>query len=249
MKELGIDPVIDIWMPIPEPPPEIKVRKWKENDPDGPDPLLCAEYETPAGNLVQKVKKTDDWYHHTHYNFLPRWDGFAHRPKDRFDEIDMMDDWFTRRFKIPLVKGPKDLDAFEYLLKAPTGKKRDEWIRNALKAKQVAKDMDLLTHARRVAVGDWFMWVCLIEDFCCAMLEDPDYVSRFYDIVQGYNKQIVDMVLEVEPDVIQYRGWYDTPDYWGRQRHKEILVPHIQELAQQVHDGGVFDELITGKLK
>lgn len=34
------------------------------------------------------------------------------------------------------------------------------------------------------------MWVCLIEDFCCAMVENSDYVSQFYDIVQGYNKQV-----------------------------------------------------------
>jgi hypothetical protein len=107
-------------------------------------------------------------------------------------------------------------------------------------------DMDLLTQARRVSVGDWFMWVCLIEDFCCAMVEDPDYVSRFCDIVQGYNKQIVSMVLEVEPDVIQYRGWYDTLDYWGSTRYQDILFPKIQELAEQVHDGGsLFCNLLT----
>ena len=63
MKDLGLDPVIDIWMPAPEAPPEIPVRKWMEDDPDGPDALLCAEYETPAGKLVQKVRRTDgDWY-------------------------------------------------------------------------------------------------------------------------------------------------------------------------------------------
>jgi len=189
MKEIGLDPVIDIWLPAPEPPPEIKVRKWKEKDPDGTCPLLCAEYDTPKGKLVQKVRQTEEWHDVTHYNFLPQWDGNAHRPKDRFDEIDMMDDWFTRRYKAPLVNDPEDLDAFECLLKPPVGKKRDTWIRNARRAKEIAKDMDLLTQARRVAVGDWFMWVCLIEDFfCMAMIENPAYVSRFYDIIQNYNK-------------------------------------------------------------
>lgn len=246
MKELSLDPVIDIWMPTPEPPPGIRVRKWKEKDPDEHYPLLCAEYETPGGKLVQKVKQTEDWYHPTHYNFLNQWDGNAHRAKDRFDEIDMMDDWFTRRYKVPLVKGPEDLDAFDCLLKAPTGERRDRWIHDALKAKKIAGEMDLLTHARRVSVGDWFMWVCLIEDFCCAMAEDPGYVSRFYEIVQGYNKQVIDMVLEIEPDIVQYRGWYDTPDYWGRERHRAILVPKIQELAKQVHDSGaLFCYLLT----
>lgn len=238
MLELGLDPVIDIWLPVPEPPPGVTVRKWREADPDGLDPLLCAEYDTPAGSLVQKVRQTHDWFSPTHYAFTPAWDGNAHRAPDRFDEIDMMDDWFTRRYKVPLIGGPEDLDKLAYLLAPPTGARRDAWLRDARRAGEIASEMGLLTQARRVSVGDWFMWLCLIEDFACAMVERPEYVSRFYDIVQNYNRQILDMVLEVQPDLIQYRGWYDTPDYWGPRRLREILAPKIQELAQQAHAGG-----------
>jgi len=246
MLELGIDPVIDIWMPAPEPPPEVRVRKWSEPAADGGETLLCAEYETGAGSLCQKVRKTDDWHDPTHYAFLPAWDGNAHRAPDRFDSIDLMDDWFTRRYEVPLVRGAADLDAFDQLLQAPRGARRDAWIRDARRAKAIAADMQLLTQARRVSVGDWFMWTCLIEDFCVAMIEAPEYVQRFYDIVQRYNREIIDMVLEVGPDLIQYRGWYDTPDYWGHERHQRILVPKIQELAAQVHAGGsLFCYLLT----
>jgi len=236
MKEMGIDPVIDIWLPVPEPPDDIPVRRWTEDE--GRGPLLCAEYHTPAGTLVQKVRKTSDWYDKTHYRFLPTWDGNAHRTPDSFDQIDLMDDFFTRRYKVPLVKGPEHLDALACLLKAPRGAKRDEWIRNARRAKSIADELGLLTHARRLAVGDWFMWLCLIEDFCIAMVEQPEYVSGFYDICQAYNLEVLEMVLEVAPDVIQYRGWYDTPDYWGRDRLGTILMPRIQQLADAVHSGG-----------
>jgi hypothetical protein len=246
MKELGIDPTIDIWMPAPEAPPEIPVRKWQETDADGTK-LLCAAYETPAGTLTAKVRRTDgDWYDATHYRFMPRWDGKAHRDPDQYDRIEMMDDFFTRRYKVPLVKGPEDLDAFAYLLQAPTGGYRDLWLRNALKAKAIARELGLATQARRVAIGDWFMWVCWIEDFCVQMMEDPGYAEHFYDIVQNYNRQILAMVLEVEPDIIQYRGWYDTPDYWGPKRLRTVLAPRIQELAAQVHAGGsLFCYLLT----
>jgi hypothetical protein len=246
MKELGIDPTIDIWMPAPEAPPEIPVRKWLETDADGTK-LLCAAYETPAGTLTAKVRRTDgDWYDATHYRFAPRWDGMAHRDPDQYDRIEMMDDFFTRRYKVPLVKGPEDLDAFAYLLQAPTGGYRDLWIRNARKAKAIAQELGLATQARRVSIGDWFMWVCWIEDFCVQMMENPGYAERFYDIVQNYNRQILDMVLEVEPDIIQYRGWYDTPDYWGPKRLRTLLAPRIQELAGQAHAGGsLFCYLLT----
>ena len=247
MKDLGIDPTIDIWMPAPVAPPEIPVRKWMEDDPDSPHKLLCAAYETPAGTLTTKVQRTDeDWYLPTHYRFLNKWDGNAHRDIDQYDRIDMMDDYFTRRYKVPLVKGPEDLDAFEHLLKAPTGGSRDLWIKKALEAKKNANDLGLATQARRVAVGDWFMWVCWIEDFCVEMIGNPQYVNRFYDICQNYNKQIVNMVLEVQPDIVQYRGWYDTPDYWGTQRYKDILAPRISELGKQIQDGGsLFCVLLT----
>ena len=238
MKDLGLDPVIDIWLPAPEPPVGVQVRRWQEKDPGEPSPLLCAEYQTPAGKLIQKVRKTDDWYDRTHYNFLPDWQGNSHRPQDRFDQLDMLDDWFTRRYKVPLVKGPQDLEALSCLLQPPRGQARDRWIQHALQAKKIAAEMDLLTHARRVSVGDWFMWVCLIEDFCLAMIEDPQYVADFFAVIQNYNKQVLELVLEVQPDVIQYRGWYDTPDYWGLQRHRDLLAPKIQELARLVHSVG-----------
>ncbi|MHB9071630.1 MAG: uroporphyrinogen decarboxylase family protein [Sedimentisphaerales bacterium] len=248
MKELGLDPVIDIWMPAPEAPPDIPVKKWMENDTDSEDKLLCAAYETPAGTLTAKVRRTDaDWYHHTHYRFLPKWDGNAHRDIDQFDRIDMMDDFFTRRYRVPLVKGPNDLDAFAYLLKAPTGGYRDLWIQQAKQAKRMANELGLATQARRVSVGDWFMWVCWIEDFCMDMVARPEYVSRFYGIINDYNKQIVEMVLEADvADIIQYRGWYDTPDYWGTKRYSEILEPRISELCRQVHDADkLFCVLLT----
>jgi hypothetical protein len=196
MKDLGLDPVIDIWMPTPKPPSEIAVRKWQEDDPDGPDVLLCAEYETPAGKLVQKVRRTRDWYHPSHHRFLPDWQGYAHREPHEFEQIEMMDDWFTRRYKMPLISGPDDLDKLEYLLQPPTGHALDEWITNARKAQQYANQMGLLSQARRVSVGDWFMWLCLIEEFLYAMIEQPDYVSRFYEIIQRYNRQTLELVLQ-----------------------------------------------------
>ena len=240
MRDMGIDPSIDIWMPEPAAPPDVRRRRWTEPDPDGPDPLLCAEYETPAGKLIQKVRKTKDWYDETHYRFLNSWDGLTHRTKDEYDQIELMDDWFTRRYKVPLVSRMEDLDKLPYLLQAPRGEARDEWIRNARRAKDNAEQLGLLTHARRLSVGDWFMWVCLIEEFCMAMVEEPEYVNRFYDIVQDYNLAVLDMVLEVEPDVVQYRGWYDTPDYWGLDRLETILMPRIQQLADRTHQAGAL---------
>ena len=135
---------------------------------------------------------------------------------------------------------------FSYPLKAPTGAVRDEWIANARQDKQVALELELLTRVRRVSIGDWFMWVCLVEDFGVAMIENPGYVAQFYDIIPRCNREIIPLALKIKPDVIQYCGSYDTPDYRGRDRRQRVLAPRIERLARQVYEAGwLFCYLFT----
>ena len=65
-------------------------------------------------------------------------------------------------------------------------------------------------------------------------------MAWFFDIIDTYNRDIIEMALEVQPDIVQYRGWYDTPDYWGSERFKRILKPRIAGLADQAHAGGAL---------
>ncbi len=46
------------------------------------------------------------------------------------------------------------------------------------------------------------------------------------------------MCPEISLGTVIYRGWYDIPDYWGRERYQHTLRPRIEELAQTVHDAG-----------
>ena len=39
-------------------------------------------------------------------------------------------------------------------------------------------------------------------------------------------------------DVVQYRGWYEMPIYWGPKFWKQYLFPCIHEQAEMVHSAG-----------
>ncbi len=59
LLELGCDPTIDIWLPDPEPHPDVEIKTWREKTDSGP--LITKEYHTPAGVLRQTVRETRDW--------------------------------------------------------------------------------------------------------------------------------------------------------------------------------------------
>ena len=44
--------------------------------------------------------------------------------------------------------------------------------------------------------------------------------------------------LEVGVDVVQYRGWYETPTFWGPKFWKQYLRPCIEEQSRLVRSAG-----------
>jgi len=63
-------------------------------------------------------------------------------------------------------------------------------------------------------------------------------VKQFFDIFQQWSKKLVELALEVDVDFVQYRGWYETPTYWGVKGFKEFLAPLVDEQAKMVHAAG-----------
>ena len=108
LLELGIDPVINIWLPDPEFHPEVKVRTGECTDSSKKSLLLFKEYETPRGVLRQVVRKSKDWMSETHILWQPT-TMHCYAPKTT-EEIDLFDDWNVSRYVEPLIKGPQDLD-------------------------------------------------------------------------------------------------------------------------------------------
>jgi hypothetical protein len=69
MLELGLDPTMDLWFPVPQPAPDVKIKTWR--DTSGPEVVLTKEYHTPAGILRQQIRETDEWCSELHTNWIP----------------------------------------------------------------------------------------------------------------------------------------------------------------------------------
>ncbi|MCX6992574.1 MAG: hypothetical protein NT011_05440 [Kiritimatiellaeota bacterium] len=233
MLELGLDPTIEIWLPDPQPHPDVAIKTWR--DTSGPDSILTKEYYTPAGVLRQKVKETEDWTSWRHGPWIPTTFGIEKRSHYG---VELFDDWNVSRRVEPWVKGPEDLEKLRCILRPPDGYLLEEWRMDAQRAMEFAKKHNLLTIARRTIVGDAFQWFCDIPDFMCWMVESPEFVREFLGIFQAWARQLTRLALEVGVDMVQRRGWYELPTFWGVKYWREYLVPCIEEETNLVHEAG-----------
>lgn len=233
LLDRGLDPTIDIWMPDVEPHPEVKIKTWQEQK--GDEIYLTKEFHTPAGVLRQTVKETDDWADAFHTPWIPTTLGGELRQEFG---MHVFDDFNVSRRTEPWVKGPEDLEKLKYIIRVPEGWKLDEWRLDAQRAMAFARRHNLLTTGRRTVVGDAFQWFCDIPWFLTQIYDNPKFVKEFFQIFQEWSKKIVQLLLEVDVDVVLYRGWYETPTYWGAKGFQEFLLPHIEEQAKMVHAAG-----------
>ncbi len=235
MLELEMDPTIDIWFHDPQPYPEVTIKTWR--DTSGPEPLITKEYHTPAGLLRQTVRETSDWYSWRHAGWIPT--TFGVEKRDHFG-IDLFDDWNVSRRTEPWVKGPEDLEKLKYIIRIPQGHVLDEWCMDAQRAKEIAQKYNVLLVARRTIVGDAFQWFCDIPTFLIWLIEKPGFVTAFFKIFQGWALELTKLALEVGVDVVQRRGWYEIPTYFGVKYWQKYLVPLIDQESELVHQAGKF---------
>ncbi len=235
---MGMDACIDIWLPEPVFAPEVEVKAWREETPEGQDNLLCKEYKTPKGTLRQVVRETADWY------------SVKHRPmirstfppsRDHSYEVELLDDFNIPRGVEQAIKQPEDLEALPYLLQPPVGDALEQWREDAMRAKEIAAEKGLLLRARRTYAGDAAFWFMDVQEMCINLIENRDFIHDFLRIVQAWQMQLVDMVLDVGIDVLVRRGWYEMPSYFPPPIWGELLAPLIKEEAQRVHQAGALE--------
>ena len=242
-QQLGCDPIVEIWLPDPTPHPDVKVKTWREYRPGEKEPYITKEYHTPAGVLRQVVRETEDWTSSLHQYWVRRTLG----PSAKVTYgMDLFDDWNISRRTEPWVKGPEDLEKLRYLLQLPNGFRLEEWRMDAVRAKEFAERNGLLTMARRTIVVDAFQWFCNIVWFMMQLHDDPAFVEEFFAIFREFALKQEEIILDIGVDVVQYRGWYETPDFWGGKNYERYVAPVIREQAKAAHEADtLFCYLLT----
>ena len=230
---MGLDPTIDIWLPDPQPHKDVIVKSRREGS--GAEPILTKEYHTPAGVLRSRVRETQDWVDPFHGFWQPT--TFGTEMRTDFN-LALIDDHNIPRKLEPWVKGREDLEKLKYIIRIPEGNALDEWRMDAERAMEIARRRELLTMCRRTIVGDAFLWFCDVADFSCWMIEDPELAGDFFSIFHKWALDQANLALEVGVDVVQHRGWYEIPAYFGVRYYEEFILPRVAELANHVRSAG-----------
>lgn len=235
LLDMGLDPTMDIWLPDPQLHRDVQVKSWREKK-DGKI-FITKEYHTPAGVLRQVVHETDDWCEPRHNAWVPTTWGAETR--EHFG-MELFDDHNVSRRVEPWVKGPEDLEKLRYIIRVPEGNVLDEWRMDSERAMEYAGKFDILTQSRRTIVGDAFQWFCDIPWFMMQLYDDPGFVKEFFSIFESWAMDMVKLALDVGVDVVQYRGWYEIPNYFGPKFWKELILPVLEEQTKMVHSAGKY---------
>ncbi len=234
MLELGCDPMINIWLPTTMPGPEVEIKVWREKGPDGRT-LLGKAFETPKGTLRQIVEETPDWCNYRHAFWVQRTLGSDARVDYG---VELFDDWNVSRRTEPWVKGEEDLAKLPYVLGKPPQWRLDEWVHDAQRANEFARKHDLLTMVRRTVVTDASQWFCDIPWFMLQLYDNPGFVDEFLEFFESVALWQAELALGVGVDVLQRRGWYDLPEFWGGPHYEKHILPSTNREAELVHDAG-----------
>ncbi len=216
--EMGLDAMAQIQTPSVRFDPRVSTREWREDDPQQPYPLLHKVYETPAGPLRTCVSMSEDWPWGEH--------------------VPLMDDFLIPRSRKFLVTPEDNLEALRYLLAPPTDDDVRALRESAERVKAWAAERELPVIAFYGMVGDLAAWLCGIQELMMMTVDAPDFVHQVLALIEEWNRQRMELVLEQGVDVFVRRAWYENADFWSPTLYGEYLLPGLRRDAELAHAAG-----------
>jgi hypothetical protein len=206
--------------------PEVEVREWRQDAPQGRYPLLHKEYVTPEGTLTCVVKQTDDWPYGDHVPFL--------------------DDYVEARATKALVTRPEDLPALRHLLR-PVQPRAVEPLGQAWgRARRFAEAHDVLTSGGWGVGGDALAWLCGLEDSVLMAVDCPQMLDGILEVVGDWNRSRMEIILDAGVDLFIRRAWYEGTDFWSPALYERFFLPRLREEVRMAHQAGAkFGYILT----
>ena len=229
--DLGLDAFVEAsqrqtenpdWYPDPRGLPirhhaDVSVREWRE-DGDGPYPMLCKEYATPAGPLRVQVERSEDW---PHGNSVP-----------------FVGDFLIPRSTRYLIEDPEDLEPLRYLLVEPAKEDVEEFREFAGEAASFARKRGLLLLGGWGVGADMAGWLCGLANLIYMAADRPEMLQSLMDIIAEWNRRRMGLFLNAGVDLFVRRGWYEGTDFWSPELYREFIWPHLKAETELAHERG-----------
>jgi uroporphyrinogen-III decarboxylase len=198
--------------------PAVQRRQWQSQPAPG-ETWLHQEFHTPAGALSTSVRLSEDWPHGNHLPFI--------------------DDYQVPRQSQPLVKGPEDLEALQYLLTPPLPEDVSTYRQEAARAQAFATDQGVLLAGGWGVGMDMANWLCGMQDLMVHMLERPDFVDELLERIHRWNLRRMEALLSAPLDLYIRRAWYEGVDFVTPRFFRQAILPRLKAEAALAHQHGV----------
>ncbi len=216
---LGIDDILDVSFPWSI-HPEVKIRDWNEEN------ILCRIYETPEGEILQKVKKTEE-------KIPPGWVIQPDKPK-LFEDFNL-----PRSTKFPVTMR-EDLSKLKYLLCKPGKKQIEDYKERISLVKKFAEKNGVFVQGWSAFGMDAVIWLMGVENAIMAAMTKPEFFQELVDTIYDFDLMRTEMMLDFgEVDMIVQRGWYSSTDFWSPELFKKYVLPNLKKLVKLVHEKGL----------
>ena len=216
---LGVDDILDVSFPwsIHQ---DVKIKDWSEEN------VLCRIYETPEGEILQKVKKTDE-------DIPPGW---VIQP----ERVELFEDFnLPRSTKFPVTER-EDIAKLKYLLSKPGKKEIEDYKERISLIKKFAEENGVFVQGWSAFGMDGVIWPTGVENAVMTAMTEAAFFQELVDAVYDFDLMRTEMMLDIGGiDMIVQRGWYSSTDFWSPKLFKQYVLPNLKKLVKLAHEKGV----------
>jgi uroporphyrinogen-III decarboxylase len=231
--ELGLDDTLLLQPPLNKtehydvnqvPGVTIQVRRTPSQK--GHYPLLTKEYDTPAGQLRQVVKETEDW------------------PYGR--DIRLFSDHNVSRSKEFPVKGSEDIPRLRHLLCEPTADQVNEFRRTARQLRKDARRLGVALEGGWTTLGDAALWLVGTESLLLLQMDRPEFLEELLELICQWEMRRMELLLDEGVEAIVHSAWYESTDFWTPTNYRRLLKPRLKRMVDLAHQAdALFSYIIT----
>jgi len=208
---------VSVGLPV-GPSAEARVE-WSYEDAGG-QRLLRQVWHTPAATLTERLRVTDDW------------------PQAQHPPVWLGDDFRTPRYVEYPFKQEADLAALPYLFALRGPAHEAALLASHAERRALAEEFQVPLLAVSSAGLDWLLWLYPAQEAVLRTVEQPEYVARLTDHINGAHLGWLELALELGVEGVVRRGWYESCDFRSPTLYHRFARPALERECAAARDGG-----------
>jgi len=216
----GWDTAVEMWCSI-RPAASVCGEVFHERDERGP--VLRQVWHTPAGDITERLRATDDWP----------------QAQAATEPVGFLHDFRSARYVEVPFKDEGDLAALPYLFpECLTTEEKDGMARAYRDARALADAFEVPVFADVRPGLDWLIWLFPAQEAVLRALDSPGLICQLVTHIGEAHRRRLEVFLELGVDAVIRSGWYESASLWSPEMFRAYVVPELEWEIQAVRAAG-----------